>query len=237
MRVLLLAAIAGCSGGATQIAIAPPPPRQTQGPLAGPLCTGDHCTCREANAAGDAGVGLPEGAAKRFEVRLGPSPQQLWVKIGPNVLYKSAERPEECFYVDLAAGQIPVELRASDPSGVSAAWSIHELGSKTRSWYDTFTFNCGSPGVCSFDELDGQKQRFAGYKHGVEDLCGSVKIKGLSWDTGKSPDMLHPDELLVRLVLDIYRRAPTQSHGDESCGKGPPPEDVPDAPQPVAPAP
>jgi hypothetical protein len=123
-----------------------------------------------------------------------------------------------------------VQLRATRPEGVSAAWAIHELGTKTKTWYDTFHFSCGAPGVCSFDELAEQRKEFAGYTHGVEDLCGSVKIRGLSWDTGHAPDELHPSELLVRLVLDVYRRAPTQMHGDESCGKGPPPAEAPGAP-------
>jgi hypothetical protein len=227
MRPLLLAVLIACGGGQTQIAIAPPPARLTQGVLAGPLCAGDHCTCREVKAPGDGGAGVPEDKRKRFEIRIGPSSQELWAKVGPNVLYKSPEKAEECFYVDLPSGDTPVELRASSPAGVSAAWTVRELGTKTASWYDTFAFNCGSPGVCSFDDLDEEKQRRASMKHGVEDLCGSVKIRGLTWDTGRSPDNLHPNELLVHFVLGVYKRVPTQAHGDPSCGNGPPPADTP----------
>ncbi|HTR55358.1 MAG TPA: hypothetical protein VMJ10_31985 [Kofleriaceae bacterium] len=231
----VLVLVFACGGAATQIAIPPTPPQITQGVLSGPLCAADHCTCREVTATGDGGAGVPEGRKKRFEIRLGPSPQELWAKVGPNTLYKSAERAEACFYLDLASGDTPVELRASSPAGVSAAWTIRELGAKTQSWYDTFKFSCGSPGVCSFDELDEAKQSYASMKHGVEDMCGSVKVRGLTWDTGRSPDNLHPNELLVRLALSVYKRVPTQPHGDPSCGKGPPPDDVPPPSPPPAP--
>ena len=220
-----LALLASCGGGAREeVQIGPPPAPQTQGVLSGPLCNGDRCTCRDVSAAADGGAGVPGDAAhKRFEVRLGPSPQQLWAVIGKTILYKSDERSEACFYVDLPSGDTPVELRASDPHGVSAQWSIHEYGVQTKSWYDTFHFACGAPGVCSFDELEDQKPRYAAYKHGVEDMCGSVKIRGLTWDTGRSPDQLYPAELDVHLALSVYRRVPTQAHGDPTCGHGPPP--------------
>jgi len=199
----------------------------TQGVLSGPLCEGDHCRCRDVAAKADGGAGTPADTKKRFEVRLGPSPQELWATVGGIVLYKSPERPEACFYIDLAPGNTPVELRASDPSGVAAAWTIRELGTMTKSWYDSFAFACGAPGVCSFEELDENKEHYDQMKHHVADMCGSVKVNSLTWDTGKSPDQLHPSELLVRVALHIYRRAPTQVHGDPSCGKGPPPKDEP----------
>ena len=184
----------------------------TQGTLAGPLCSGDRCKCRE--GAGDGGAAVPSDLAKRFEVRL-TSPQQLWVKIGNNVIYKDPERAEACFYIDLPAGETAIELRASEPNGVSAAWSIKELGTKTKSWYETFDFSCGNPGVCSFEELDGKKAELKDPKH---DHCGSVKVRGVTWDTGRSPDQLHPSELLVRATLKVYKFVPSRPHGDD-CSK------------------
>jgi hypothetical protein len=203
-----------CSGGAHQIEIGAPPAKVTRGTFAGPLCSGDTCTCRELNAAGDGGAGVPTDGTKRFEVRL-KSPNELWANVRGNAMYKSAERVEACFYVDLPTGDNPVELRASEPNGVAAAWSIKELGTQTKSWYDTFTFECGNPGVCSFEELDGKK---AELKDPKADHCGSTKIKGITWDTGKSPDQLHPSELLVRATLNIYKFVPDRPHGDD-CSK------------------
>ena len=114
---------------------------------------------------------------KRYEVRL-KSAQQLWATVGANHLYKNAEAPEACFYVDLPTGDTPVELRASDPNGVSAEWMISELGSKAKSWYDTFRFECGNPGVCSFDEIDSRKAELSNMTRGLLDPCGSTKLEG-----------------------------------------------------------
>src|SRR5579862_6195793 len=110
MRVGVLLVLFACSGGGHQIAIGPPPPKMTQGVLSGPLCSGDQCKCRDLNAAGDGGAGVPDDPAhKRFEIRMS-SPQELWATVGATRLYKSAERPDACFYIDLPAGATPVEL-------------------------------------------------------------------------------------------------------------------------------
>ena len=234
MRFVFLALIA-CSGSAQQqVQIGPVPPRSISGVLAGPLCHGDGCKCRELSAAGDGGAGAPEDQKKRFEIRL-QSAQELWATVGGTRVYKNPEQAEACFYVDLSPGTTPVELRGSNKDGVSAGITIRELGTKTKSWYDSFTFNCGAPGVCSMDNLTALKADLASRPHHVMDMCGSVKIKGLTWATSKGPDTEHPGELLVQLVLDVYKRVPTQAHGDPSCGKGPPPKDEPAETAPEAP--
>jgi hypothetical protein len=208
-------ALIGCGGDRQQIAIQPPPAKATEAVLAGPLCTGDRCKCR--SGADDAGE--PAEGQKRFEIRL-KSAQQLWMTIHGMRLYKSAEAPEACYYVDLPSGDTPVEMRASDANGVSAEWTISEYGSKAKTWYDTFRFECGNPGVCSFDEIASKKAEYSGLPRGLHDECGSTKLKGISWDTGKAPDNEHPSELLVRLTLDVYKFLPEKAHGD-TCGKQP----------------
>ena len=225
-------AAAACSGpGRTQIAIGPPPAKDTHAVLAGGLCQDNHCSCRGDRA--DGGVGVPETKdRKRFEIRM-TSAYDLWTTIdGATVLYKSPERAEVCFYVDLPAGLHQVELRASNPDGVSAGLQIHELGTRTKSWYDTFAFACGVPGVCSFEDLDSQKAQYAATRRGLYDRCGTTRIKGLTWDHGKSPDQLHPSELLVRLTLDIYRFAAWKQHGDDTCGERGGRRGAPDEPTP-----
>ena len=212
MRIAWISVLVGCSGGAQQIDLGAPPAKRTQGTFAGPLCTGEACKC----AGSSAEAGVPEGEGqKRFEIRLNSS-QALWIKVAGNMMFKDAERAEACFYVDLPTGETPIEMRASDPNGVSAAWSIKELGAVTKSWYDSFTFNCGNPGVCSFDELRDKKAEYADSKR---DRCGSVKIKGLTWDTGRSPDHLHPSELLVRATLNVYKFVPDRAHGEDCTSK------------------
>lgn len=142
---------------------------------------------------------------------------ELWVTLDDMVLYKSKARAEDCFYVDLPQGKHPMGLRASSPGGVSARVEVSEYAPATRSWYQTFRFSCGAPGVCAHDELDQQKSEYAVYKRGIHDPCGSVKIAQIGWDTGVAPDQLHPDDLQVAWTLDIYEFAPKKPHGDPSC--------------------
>ena len=236
--VPILVLAGSCSGGGHQISIGPPPPQRTTGTLAGPLCQYDHCTC--ADAQHDPGV--PDGTRKRFEFRLS-SAQQLWLTLpGDTVLYKNVEQTEACFYVDLAAGQHKLSLRASNKDGVSAQLDVHEIGTKTKSVYDTFRFECGNPGVCSFEELDALKATYATVKRGLHDACGSTRIKNIGWDHGKAPDGTHPSELVVRATLDVYKFAPWKKSGDETCGEGggrgpaeAPADEAPADPAPAAP--
>ncbi len=207
-----LCLLVACSGGSRQIEIGAPPAKMTQGVFAGPLCEGDRCKC--ASGPGDGGAGVPTDTKKRFEIRMN-SPYELWMSVGGNHMYKDAERPDACFYVDLPSGDTQIEMRASQPHGLSGTWTIRELGTQTKSFYDTLTFSCGNPGACSFDELDTKKTELKDPKH---DRCGSVKVKGLTWDTGRSPDQQYPSELLVRGTLDVYKFVPDRPHG-EDCSK------------------
>jgi len=232
--VLAIGSSASCSGGGSQVAIGPVPPRQTTGTLAGPLCKYDACTCAKTEAE----AGVAEGERKRFELRL-KSAQELWLKLpGDMSLYKTVEQPEVCFYVDLSPGEHPISLRASNPVGVSAEVTVREIGATTGSFYDTFRFECGNPGACSFEELDALRATYAQYARGLHDKCGSTRIKGISWDHGKAPDGTHPSELVVRATLDVYKFAPSKKSGDETCGAGRGVSDTPgDEPAPADPAP
>ena len=47
---------------------------------------------------------------------------------------------------------------------------------------------CGS----CFGEIDAKKAEMANFPRGLHDACGSTRIKGVTWDTGKAPDNAHP---------------------------------------------
>ena len=203
------------------VTMQPPPASKTTATLVGGLCTENGCTCRDPQAAGDGGVGVTDVAGrKRFEIHLGPSQHQLWATIDGDVLYKSAEHADACFYVDLPSGEHPMTMRASESSGVQAAISVSEFGPKASSWYHTFSFTCGSPGVCDRVELDEQRQSFEQVAHGQYDSCGSTKIKGLGWNFGSPPDGAHPSDLQVDFRLSIYKFTPVTASGSPGCGHG-----------------
>src|SRR5947208_1664488 len=68
--VMCAAAGLACAGsGRTQVAIGPPPPRETHAVLAGALCQDNHCSCRS-DGPGDGGVGYPDTGRKRYEIRM-----------------------------------------------------------------------------------------------------------------------------------------------------------------------
>ena len=214
--VIALVGWLGCGGGGSQIPIGAAPPKQTTGTLAGPLCKDDACACAKTEAE----AGVADDGRKRFEIRL-KSSQDLWLKLpGDMSLYKNNEKVEACFYVDLAPGEHPMSLRASDKVGVSAEVVVREIGAKTGSFYDTFQFECGNPGACSFEELDAVKASYTKFARGLHDRCGSTRIKNIGWDHGKAPDGTHPSELVVRATLDVYKFAPWKKSGDETCGEG-----------------
>lgn len=217
-----LLALLACGGGAagTSITILPPPEPETRATLAGPLCQADRCTCRDPAAPADGGAGTPAEGQKRFEIRVGPMEHALWVMVDGMVLFKTEATAEQCFYLDLAPGEHSLRVRAHHEYGVSAAVKVSEYGVATRSWYDTYRFNCGAPGVCGFDDLAAYKQSVAQMKRGKHDPCGSVKVKGLSWDTGRAPDNEHPDDLALGLTLVVYEFAPRAPHGDPACDDG-----------------
>src|SRR5688572_13836937 len=139
MPVLL--ALSACSGASSHQGpkgdtIESTPAPRTEAVLAGPLCEGDSCRCRQ----GDGDAGSPEAGAKRFEIRLGPSDDPLWAVVDGMVLFKSREVSDACFYVDLAPGEHKVSVRGKGEGGLSVGASFSEMGGGQGGatwWYST----------------------------------------------------------------------------------------------------
>lgn len=193
--------------------MSPVPARMTRATLAGPLCDGAEIACRCREPGADAGSPAP--GRKRYEIRIGPAEDELWAAVDDMLLYKSKERAEECFYVDLRPGKHPVTLRAEGAQGFGARLTISEQG--TQGWYDTFDFQCGAPGRCAMTDLRDWIDGLSRYRRGVHDPCGSTKIRDVRWQAGRTPDLVHPDALQLDLVLDVYRFAPAHPPGDPAC--------------------
>ncbi len=178
----------------------------TDADLVGPLCTSRRCDCKE--APDDAGSAT--GSQKRYEIRIGPTPGEMWVTIGDDRLYKSPQRATECFYVDLDPGEHEVTARARGENGFSAAVRISELGDSDFVedgpwWYDTFHFNCGAPGRCTMERLAHWQQRFRNRAvRNVLDTCGSTAIRDIAWRTGDVRERVYPTSIYLQFLLDVY---------------------------------
>lgn len=219
LATLLLACATGCAGasqGAQQLDLVPP--SATVASLVSARCDEGGCRCRdEADRAAEDPP--PEPGLKRFELRVGSGPGEVWITVNnAQKLVKSKERSESCFYLDLAPGKHEVTLYgvATTPGGgVGATLDIHEYG-PAPGWYDTFAFECGLPGPCDTDTLRDWKRQVDGYPRGLRDRCGSTKLRGAQWQTGRLPDGEHPDEVVASVVLDVYTFTP--EHGPGQCG-------------------
>jgi hypothetical protein len=193
-------------------------PARTEAVLAGPLCQSDACRCRE----GDDDAGSPAAGLKRFEVRLGPSHDALWATVDGMVLHKTAQRQEACFYVDLKPGRHAVAFRGVGDQGLRAALVIAEQGGAEDAtwWYRTFDFQCGTPGPCDTETIERWKQEVQALA-GKHDPCGSTKVQGMRWETGRMPDRERnqPDELELHLTLNVYKFTPDAPPGSPECDK------------------
>jgi hypothetical protein len=200
-------------GGAEQSAMRPLPARDTRATLVGPLCDGAEvkCTCREPGQ----DVGAPDLGSKRYEIRLGPTANELWATLDGMVFYKSAERAEECFYVDLRPGRHPVSLQATGERGFAARLVVAEQA--VEGWYDTFVFDCKTPGHCSMADLDEWHAWVQSRKGKVYDPCGSTKVRDIRWQTGRVRELEYPDALELDLVVDVYKFTPEHGPGDPAC--------------------
>ena len=201
-----------CGGSGSGKGFGAIPERITLGTLSGPLCQDNACRCAEPGD--DPGLATRDGY-KRFEVRIGPVENELWVQVDEMVLYKGVERATECFYIDLETGKHPVALRAERENGFAARLTISELGKLGA--YSSFEFACGSPGPCGFEALREWHASLDRYKRNVHDPCGSTRIRQVQWKSGQTPDRSHPEALQVELVLDIYPFQPEHPSGHAEC--------------------
>jgi hypothetical protein len=211
-RLLVIVVMSGCGGAAPPTRLSPPP-TETAASLAPGRCADGVCRCRaDGEGAEDP---PPDEGTKRFELKVGSGPGTVWVTVNNSqVLLKTGEQVEQCFYLDLAAGKHEVVLRGQSSAaggGVGASLRISEHSAK--GWYDTFEFSCGLPGPCDVDGLRAWKQEVDGYDKSLRDPCGSTKLRGAQWETGRLPDGAHPDAIAAAVTLDVYAFVPEAGPG------------------------
>ena len=212
---LALMGFGACSGAQSGPAMPPLPDSDTRATLAGPLCEASECQCSDDPAK----VGAAPEGYKRFKIELGPTDHELWASVDGNELYKSGERASACFYLDLEVGDHPISLRAKGEAGFGARMQVSELGGKGPWWYPTFDFECGAPGLCDKEGLRRWKSRLAKVDAGKHAPCGSVRILGVDWQTGRMPDNLHPADFFLEANMKVYKFTPSSEPGSAECSK------------------
>ncbi len=205
--------LASCSGAQSEPAMPSVPDADTRATLAGPLCDTSECQCSEDAAA----VGKAPDGWKRFKVELGPTDHELWAEVGSNRLYKSIERANACFYLDLAPGDHPIKLRARGKSGFGARIKVSELSAAGPHWYPTFEFHCGAPGLCDGAGIRRFRDRVASVSKGKHAPCGSVRVLGVDWQTGRMPDNIHPADFFLEASMKVYTFATKHEPGSTEC--------------------
>ncbi len=189
-------------------------PPETRATLVGSLCGDGICRCRIS----DSQAGQPTAADhKRFEFKLGPAANELWVTVNGMTLYKDKESNNQCFYLDLAPGRHNVRLRARDRMGVAAGLAISEMHTNNYWWYKTFQFRCGTPGGCEKTQLARYRDSLNNYQRGIHDPCGSTKIHGLNWESGRLSSGRVLRYLDFRFALDIRGFVPKHPSNHPAC--------------------
>ena len=189
-------------------------------------CEGGACTCRDPESSEDQEERAPiADGQKRFEFRLGPTVDALWLEIdGRGQLYKGSESAGGvCVYVDLPAGQktrIRYHVEAQEPTrGTELDARVAEYGPRVGAWYDTFRFRCGGGGVpCDTQLLDEWLKAMHGLVRGIRDPCGSTKLEEPRW-AAPPTDMPHPAQVTVELLLGVHRFPTHEPPGSTECGK------------------
>jgi hypothetical protein len=221
-RLLPFALVAACGGTEKTTTFKPPPPSETHAALAGHRCSSTtYCACRQAGD--DAEKTPPPEGHKRFEFRLATATGVAWVTIdGKDQLFKSKERAEDCFYVDLPHGKHAVALRAKaehPQGGVGIGMHVAEHDPRGPSWYRSFGFQCGVPGPCDKDTMAAWKSAISSDRAKLRDPCGSTRVEGLGWETGRMPDAVHPEEISVSFTLNVHDYLPQRTPEDPDCSE------------------
>jgi hypothetical protein len=217
----VIAAVAGCGGPPKSNFPVPLFPGDGQATLASHRCQGGVCACRKDGGADDEEqLAVPEGK-KRWELRLTSSPGPAWVVVDGQQLRKGTESTDACWYVDLAPGDRVVQLQglAEDKLGVvGVSLTMNEYAPEKVAWYRGAFVSCGLPsGGCSVEELREIGQLVENDRRQLTDPCGTARVSGLQWRTGRVADGVHPGEVSMGFTLTVSGRVPEQAPEDPSC--------------------
>jgi hypothetical protein len=189
-------------------------------------CQGQRCTCRDAGSAADAAESTPPApGTKRFELRVGPSMDSVWLDVtGHGIWLKDTEPSAEgCAYVDLKAGEkvhVIEHVEAQEKTrGTALDVRISEYNPKLQVWYDTARVECGGGGdACNREMMAAWLERMHKLPRGLHDPCGSTKIEEPTWSAAET-DLPHPSVITADVTLHVYTFEPRSAPGSAECGK------------------
>jgi hypothetical protein len=189
-------------------------------------CQGQKCACRDAGTPADAAESNPPAAgSKRYELRVGPSMDNVWLDVsGRGTWFKETETGAAgCVYVDLKPGdkvRISEHVEAQEKTrGTALDLRISEYNPKLQVWYDTAHIECGGGGdACNREMLAGWTESIHKLSRGLQDPCGSTKIEEPHW-TSPETDLPHPPAVTAELTLHVYNFEPKLPPGNAECGK------------------
>lgn len=202
-------------------------PRESSLQMAGShRCQGQKCACRDASTQADAAESKPPtGGAKRYELRVGPSMDNVWLEVsGRGTWFKETETGSAgCVYVDLKPGdkvRISEHVEAQEKTrGTALDLRISEYNPKLQVWYDTARVECGGGGdACNREMLADWLDRIHKLSHGLQDACGSTKVEEPHWTSGET-DLPHPPNITADVTLHVYTFEPKLPPGNPECGK------------------
>ena len=144
----------------------------------------------------------PEAGLQALRGPARPGRRPLWVTVDGMVLYKSRERAEDCFYVDLAPGEHQVDAaRRGDGRPVGARW---RSPSRRRRGRDLVVrhlrLRVRHARACAtldeLDELEGASRQAQARQARPVRLDQGARAS--RWDTGRMPDQRPPERARAR---------------------------------------
>jgi len=183
-------------------------------------CKGGVCACRKEGVGDEEENPVPEGK-KRWELRLSSAPGPVWLVVDGQRVRKGSESVDACYYVDLDAGDREVQVQgvAEEKLGVvGLALTMNEYAPEKVAWYRGAFVSCGLPsGGCTLEDLRALGKSVEDDRRALTDPCGTARVSGLKWRSGRVADGSHPGEVTIAFTLTVSGRVPDSSPEDPSC--------------------
>ena len=182
MRMLWLVALAALLGRRSPDRDRPTAAQGDPGACWPARCAqGNECKCRDVNAAGDGGAGVPDGRPQAVRDPADVARRSCGSTIArPRRSTRAPSAPRRASTSTCRPASTPVELRASNPNGVSAAVDDPRARhARPRAGTTRSRSTAACPACARSRSSTRQKAEYAASSAASHDPCGSTKVKGL----------------------------------------------------------